>query len=580
MSLRTHSFILSLIIVAVVGTVGSLLYKRTGAYYLQEIRTTTTGYARSASLLVDGDAYEGFAKEEGGYGALPAFNEACERIGAFMGVDGRINRICTMSRTDRPNTWKIVLDVALPEKVSGNGVMSELGKATFLDKAQEVTTRPVIQKALDGPIADGEFYKDRRGWWLSAYSPILNSRNRAVGIIRVKISADTIKREMAKTRNSILLSSVLIAALVLVVLYVHASRLAKRMDPGATSSEEKQVVRQKQRRLGAGENAVGLVTSVDSITENSAKGFDKLSILSRIADISASSSDLGQALDTSIKLALEATNSTRGAIFLMRETGEGIELATSHGIEGMERVGEECFVGTRRLPTALERDPEVHVQTWLDLTGCTRCFFLKIRDSLRGVFLLNPSVEDEEFLQTLMTEISFGVEIARLLRDAITDTTTGLFMKRYFQIQLDRETKRSRRYKVGLSLLMLDIDHFKMVNDTCGHQCGDLVLREIGKIITGSVRKTDVVARYGGDEMVIILPDATRESASMVANRILKGVQEKEFRYEGKSVKLTVSMGISNMTGEEPLSSEQLLRLADSALYKAKEAGKNTVCVV
>jgi len=80
--------------------------------------------------------------------------------------------------------------------------------------------------------------------------------------------------------------------------------------------------------------------------------------------------------------------------------------------------------------------------------------------------------------------------------------------------------------------------------------------------------------------MVIILPDAARESASMVANRILKGVQEKEFRYEGKSVKLTVSMGISNMTGEEPLSSEQLLRLADSALYKAKEAGKNTVCVV
>ncbi|MDY6987107.1 MAG: GGDEF domain-containing protein [Thermodesulfobacteriota bacterium] len=579
MSLRIQSVILSLIIVAVVGTVGSFLYKRTGAYYLQEIRTTTTGYAHLAALLVDGDVYEGFSREEG-YLALPAFNEVCERMRAFMEGDGRIRQICTMSRTNGPNTWKMILDVAPSEKLSGNGTASELEMAEFPEGAEGVTARPVMQKALAGAIADFAFHRDQGGWWLSAYSPILNSRDKAVGIIQVKISADTIRQEMAKTRNAILLSSVLVAVLVLVVLHVHASRLGKRMDGGATSGEEKQMVRQGQRRPGAGDNTVGLVTSVDSITKNSAKGFDKLSILSRIADISATSSDLGQALDTSVKLALEATKSTRGAIFLVRENGESIELATSHGIEGMERVGEECFVGTRTLPTVLERDPEVHVQKWLDLTGCTRCFFLKIRDSLRGVFLLNPNVEDEEFLQTLMTEISFGVEIARLLRDAITDTTTGLFMKRYFQIQLDTETKRSQRYKMGLSLLMLDIDHFKTVNDTCGHQFGDLVLREIAKIITRCVRKTDVVARYGGDEMVIILPDATRESASMVANRILKGVQDKEFQYEGKSVKLTVSMGISSMAGEEPLSSEQLLRLADSALYKAKEAGKNTVYVV
>jgi len=578
-SLRIQSVVLSLIIVAVVGTVGFFLYQRTGAYYLQEIRTTTTGYAHSASLLVDGDVYEGLSGGEGSL-ALPAFNEVCERIEAFMEGDGRISQICTMSRTDRPNTWEIVLDVVASEKPRGHGTMSELGKAEFPEGAQEVTVRPVMQKALDGPIAEEAFHRDQQGWWLSAYSPILNSRNRAVGIIRVKISADTIRQEMAKTRNSILLSSVLVAVLVLVVLHAHASRLAKRMDQGVTSGEEKQMVRQGQRRLGAGDNTVGLVTTVDSITKNAAKGFDKLSILSRIADISASSSDLGQALDTSVKLALEATKSTRGAIFLVRENGESLELATSHGIEGMDCVGEECFVGNRRLPTVLEEDPEIHVKRWLDLTGCTRCFFLKIRDSLRGVLLLNPDVGDEEFLQTLMTEISFGVEIARLLRDAITDTTTGLFMKRYFQIQLDTETKRSQRYKMGLSLLMLDIDHFKRVNDTCGHQFGDLVLREIAKIITRCVRKTDVVARYGGDEMVIILPDATRESASMVANRILKGVQEKEFRYEGKDVKLTVSMGISSMTGEEPLSPEQLLRFADSALYKAKEAGKNTFYVI
>jgi diguanylate cyclase (GGDEF)-like protein len=191
--------------------------------------------------------------------------------------------------------------------------------------------------------------------------------------------------------------------------------------------------------------------------------------------------------------------------------------------------------------------------------------------------LLNPETKDEGFLSTLMTEISFGIEIARLLRDAITDTTTGLFMKRYFQIQLQTETKRAQRHKMGLSLLMLDIDHFKTVNDTCGHQFGDVVLKRIATIIAHSVRKTDIVARYGGDEIVIILPDASKESAKMVADRILKGVQEEEFQFEEKKIRLTVSIGISNMTGGEPMSPEQLLRLADSALYRAKDAGKNTV---
>ncbi len=343
------------------------------------------------------------------------------------------------------------------------------------------------------------------------------------------------------------------------------------------SAEEEEMPSDERRPCGTGENAEGLAASTNLTAENVGEGFDKLSVLSRIANISASSLDLGQALEMSLKLALEATNSTRGAIFLVRENGESIELATSQGIKGMQGDGEECFVGARKLTTLLAKDSHAQVKHWLDMTGCTRCFFLTIRDSLRGIFLLNPQTTDEDFLKTLMTEISFGIEIARLLRDAITDTTTGLFMKRYFQIQLDTETKRAQRYKMGLSLLMLDIDHFKAVNDTCGHPFGDVVLREIAQIITRSVRKTDVVARFGGDEIVIILPDASKESARMVANRILKGVQKKEFQHEDKKIRLTVSMGIANMAADEPMSSEQLLRLADAALYKAKEAGKNTV---
>jgi diguanylate cyclase (GGDEF)-like protein len=579
MGRQAQSFVLSLTIVIAVGAIGSLAYKRMSAHYLQQIRTTVTGYAHCASLLIDGDAHEGFDEPEDM--DSQALVDMRERLGRFMQIDERISDIYTMTRTDRANNiWKFVIDIARSGDVGGHGIVSEPEKPLPLGEEYDVATRPELQEALSVPVAETEIHDGRRGGRLSAYAPIFNSANEAVAIVGIDISADTIRQEMSGIRNTILFSCIFLALLVVVVLNAHACKLTKRIDGLVRTGEERATVGHNRGNLEANENQTGLAASVNSTTENTGKGFDKLSILSRIADMSATSSDLGQALETSVKLALQASKSTRGAIFLLREKQGNLALATSHGIEGIRSVGEECFVGAERLPTVLEKDSDVQIKQWLDLTGCTRCFFLKIRDSLRGVFLLDPQVEDEEFLQTLMTEISFGVEIARLLRDAITDTTTGLFMKRYFQIQLDTETKRSQRYKMGLSLLMLDIDHFKTVNDTCGHQFGDLVLREIAKIITGSVRKTDVVARYGGDEIVIILPDATKESAKMVADRILKGVREKEFQYENKTIGLTVSMGISNMSGEEPLSSEQLLRLADSALYKAKEAGKNTIHVV
>jgi diguanylate cyclase (GGDEF)-like protein len=577
MKLRTQLFIiLSLIIISVVGTIGYSVYKRMGANYLEQMRTTITGYAHSASLLIDGDIHQGFTEADDM--ASPAFMKMRDDMRSFMKIDERISEMYTMVKTERPDIWKFVIDAGPVEDDNGDGIISDLEKPAPLGEDYDVSAYPEMQKAFEGPTADRKVNRDKWGWWLSAYCPIYNSAKQAVAIVGIDISADTIREELSQIRNMIVFSCVVFLVLALIVSIAYAYSLTRPINEMVKASEEIGRGNYHHKIQVAKKSELGfLATTMNSMADNISRSFDKLSALNRLAGILASTFDLGQALEISLSVAMRGTGSTKGAIFLVLGNEERMELAASRGIEDMRTVDEACVIGDRRLPTVLGRDPKAHVNEWLEMTGCTRCFFLTIKDSLRGVFLLNPEVGDEEFLDTMMTEISFGIENARLFRDAITDSTTGLFMKRYLQIQLDTETRRSQRYRRGLSLMMLDIDGFKEINDTHGHQFGDLVLIEIAKIVTHSVRDTDVVARYGGDEIVVVLPDSTKDMARVVAERILRTVWLKEFRYKDKKARVTVSIGISNMTGAEAVSSEELLRLADAALYMAKGAGRNTV---
>jgi diguanylate cyclase (GGDEF)-like protein len=130
----------------------------------------------------------------------------------------------------------------------------------------------------------------------------------------------------------------------------------------------------------------------------------------------------------------------------------------------------------------------------------------------------------------------------------------------------------------SLSLVMIDIDHFKKVNDTFGHPEGDKVLREIASLLKASVRKKDTVARYGGEEFILILPDAGIEEALMIAERIRRLVENGPFEVGRAQVNLTVSLGISNFPNHRAKSKEELVQMADQALYDAKRE-RNRVCI-
>ncbi len=156
---------------------------------------------------------------------------------------------------------------------------------------------------------------------------------------------------------------------------------------------------------------------------------------------------------------------------------------------------------------------------------------------------------------------------------AITDALTGLYNRRRFHDVLTSEFERSKRYATPFSVVMLDIDHFKKVNDTFGHSIGDGVLREVSSILKGSIREIDTAARFGGEEFMVILPSTDKSNAMIVAERMRVAIER--HRFEGLDWSVTVSIGIAGMPDAKADTEDMLIRCADFALYRAKQGGRN-----
>jgi two-component system cell cycle response regulator len=176
------------------------------------------------------------------------------------------------------------------------------------------------------------------------------------------------------------------------------------------------------------------------------------------------------------------------------------------------------------------------------------------------------------FLAGGNVEAEYHEEIYRL---TIIDALTDIHNKRYLVEFLDRELARSARYNRPLSLLMLDIDHFKMVNDELGHLAGDFVLRELAARIKENVRKEELFARYGGEEFAVVLPETTSERAVTLGERLRSAVADRPFHYEDKLLHISISLGIATTTGDADLTPQDLIRRADEKLFEAKNQGRN-----
>jgi diguanylate cyclase (GGDEF)-like protein len=189
--------------------------------------------------------------------------------------------------------------------------------------------------------------------------------------------------------------------------------------------------------------------------------------------------------------------------------------------------------------------------------------------------------DKQQLAQTVAEQLGLAVANLKLretLRNqSIRDPLTGLFNRRYMEETLERELHRAERTDRPLCVAMLDLDHFKALNDSSGHEAGDLLLAEMGRLLRAGVRRGDVACRYGGEEFVLILPDANREDGFRRVDQLREGMRQLRVTHRGRSVGAPSFSGGLAAFPADGRTVEDLLRAADAALYLAKHAGRNRI---
>ena len=211
---------------------------------------------------------------------------------------------------------------------------------------------------------------------------------------------------------------------------------------------------------------------------------------------------------------------------------------------------------------------------------------LKAKGVINGIIVVGKQIGDgdftdyeKEYVLNIAILAAIAINNAFLFEMTTTDMMTKLKMKHYFYTVLLEKMEQAALSERSLSIIMIDIDFFKKTNDTFGHQCGDAVLKRVARVIQAGVRTVDLAARYGGEEFCVLLPDTDLEHARIIAERIREGVASSVTDYEGKSIRVTISLGAARYDPARDISGKSLIDRADRALYSSKQHGRNRVTV-
>ncbi len=333
----------------------------------------------------------------------------------------------------------------------------------------------------------------------------------------------------------------------------------------------------------------------------------KSNLYEEVSKVITSPTDLNNILDTIMKKAKKMTSAEAWTVFLMDEGIGELVFARTKGKKTKEtekfkvKIGEGIagWVAKEGMPILVsDVSHDKRFLKKIDKAYNSKhkiksiiCIPIKSGEKLLGIIeVFNKTTkgpftrEDFNQLIELFDRVSILIERALLYQKveelSITDDLTKLFNTRYLNRTIEMEIQRSLRYRTSVSLIFMDIDYFKQVNDNHGHLVGSKILAEMGQLLLRNLRSVDVVVRYGGDEFVVVLPHTSPAAAAQIAERIRRAIEQSVFlEKEGYALRITASFGVASCP-ESAKSKEELLRLADEAMYKVKYHTKNGVYAI
>jgi len=321
----------------------------------------------------------------------------------------------------------------------------------------------------------------------------------------------------------------------------------------------------------------------------------EMALLSKINEFMQACAKVEEAYEAISALVAPLFPEVSGGIFIMNSSKHWLEAVATWGTNLTSSTlfkPDECWALRRGQPHWVKnKDSDVVCQHCHNhsLPNQSLCIPMMAQGETLGMLYLNTTNSEKltkakkQLAVTVAEQISLSLANLqlreRLRNQSIRDPLTGLFNRRYMEKSLQQELYRAERNKKSLGLIMLDIDHFKKFNDNFGHEAGDMVLQELGKFLQQSVRKSDIACRYGGEELMLILPEASLENSKQRAEEIRSGVKQLKV-HNGRQClgQVTISLGVACFP-EQGLSGDAIIQAADTALYQAKKEGRDRTVV-
>ena len=327
------------------------------------------------------------------------------------------------------------------------------------------------------------------------------------------------------------------------------------------------------------------------------KTLQNLSLLYSIGKAMNYISDLKNLLQYILSQAIDITSAEKGSIMLYNLETDRLNIRVLAGLEDTrfqekvnnneircrsfkpgEGIAGRVFMTSKPMIVNNIREDDLFIESDKSYVRSIACIPMVVYSDVIGVINVTNKKggkeftdEDVEMLKAVADQAAVAVNKAQLWDMAVTDSLTGLYVRRYFMVKLQEEIHRAERYNKHLSVVMADLDRFKRINDTYGHEAGDRALKTISRFLQKNIRDVDAIARYGGEEFVMLIPDADKESAFCLAERLRAKLAKVKLE---DLPPITISLGIATY----PLDGtdiEDLIKKADAAMYAAKQKGRN-----